>query len=350
MSKKVRVGFVGSGGIAGTHIRWLKPVEGVEVVALSDVSKEAMERQVKAHELGGVKTFTDYRQMLKMKAIDAVSVCTPNWLHYKPTVAALRAGKHVLVEKPMAMTAREAQAMCDAAKKARKVLSIGFQQRFRPDAQFVRRAIEEGKLGDIVYCRAQALRRRGIPSWGVFGRKDLQGGGPLIDIGVHIIELSHYLMGKPRPVAASAQTYTYLGNRKPDATAPWGDWDYKTYTVEDLAAGFVRFDNGATMAVEASFAAHLEEDIFTSTLMGTKGGARVGGGAPGIFTDWCGKMINLVPKAMEKDEAFGRKMRAWIESIRGAENPSPGEDGMMVQKILDGLYRSAEKGREVAIK
>jgi len=349
MSKKVRVGFVGSGGIAGTHIRWLKPVEGVEVVALSDVSKEAMERQIKASELDGVKTFTDYRQMLKMKDLDAVSVCTPNSLHYKPTVDALRAGKHVIVEKPMAMNAREAQAMCDAAKKARRVLTIGFQQRFRPDVQFVRRAIEEGKLGDIVFSRAQALRRRGIPSWGVFGRKDLQGGGPLIDIGVHIIELTHYLMGKPKPVAASAQIYTYLGNKKPEATAPWGDWDYKTYTVEDLAAGFVRFDNGATMAVEASFAAHIEDEIFTTTLMGTQGGARVGGGTPAVFTDWCGKMINLEPKAMEKDEAFALKMKSWIDTIRGAKNPAPGEDGMMVQKILDGLYRSAERGREVTI-
>jgi predicted dehydrogenase len=350
MGRKIRVGFIGSGGIAGTHVRWLKPVKGVEVVALSDVSQKAMDGLIQAQELDGCQTFTDYKQMLKMEDLDAVSVCTPNWLHYRPTVAALKAGKHVIVEKPMAMTAQEAQKMVDAAKTAKKVLTIGFQQRFRPDTQFVKRAIEEGKLGDILYVRAQALRRRGIPSWGVFGQKHLQGGGPLIDIGVHIIELSHYLMGKPKPVAASAVTHTYLGDRKPDATSNWGAWDHKTYTVEDLAVGFVRFDNGMTMAVEATFAAHIEQDIFGTTLMGTKGGASVGFGAPKVFTDWCGKMVNLEPRVLEKDEGFAVKMRSWIESIRGAENPSPGEDGVMVQKILDGLYRSAERGREVAIK
>lgn len=350
MSDLVRVGFIGSGGIAGTHIGYLKAIPGVEIVALCDVSREAIEKRIKEHNLQGVKVFTDYKPMLRMKDLDAVSVCTPNYLHYKPTVDALRAGKHVMVEKPMAMNAREAQAMCDAAKRAKKVLTIGFQQRFRPDAQFIRRAIAEGQLGDILYCRAQALRRRGIPSWGVFGRKDLQGGGPLIDIGVHIIELTHFLIGKPKPIAASAFTATYIGNRKPEATAPWGDWDWKTYTVEDLAVGFVRFQGGATMTVEASFAAHIEQDIFATTIMGTKGGAAVGFGPPRVFTDWCGKMVNLEPKVMEKDEAFAAKMRNWIAAIRGAENPSPGEDGVMVQKILDALYLSAERGREVAIK
>ncbi|NQT87449.1 Gfo/Idh/MocA family oxidoreductase [bacterium] len=350
MSKKIRVGFIGAGGIAGAHIKWLKPVANVEVVALSDPSTKAMAAQIAEHELDGCKTFTDYTQMLKMKDIDAVSVCTPNWLHYKPTVAALKAGKHVMVEKPMAMNAREAQKMVDVAKARGRVLTIGFQMRFRPDTQFVKRAIDEGQLGDILYVRVQALRRRGIPSWGVFGRKDLQGGGPLIDIGVHIIEMSHYLMGKPKPVAASAVTHTYMGDKKPDATSNWGPWDHKTYTVEDLAAGFVRFDNGMTMSVEATFAAHIEEDVFGTTLMGTKGGASIGFGPPKVFTDWCGKMVNMEPKVVGKDENFSVKMRSWIETIRGAKNPAPGEDGVMVQKILDGLYRSGERGREVAIK
>ncbi|MFP4056050.1 MAG: Gfo/Idh/MocA family protein [Candidatus Brocadiia bacterium] len=350
MAKTIRVGFVGAGGIAGTHIRWLEPVEGVEVVALADPARGALERQVAAHQLDGVKTFSDYRQMLKMTDLDAVSVCTPNWLHHKPTVDALKAGKHVLVEKPMAMTARQAKAMCDAAEKAGKTLTIGFQQRFRPDARFVKRVADEGELGDILYCRAHALRRRGIPSWGVFGRKELQGGGPLIDIGVHILELSHFLMGKPRPVAASAATSTYLGDQKPQATASMGDWDYKTYTVEDLAVGFIRFETGAALSIEASFAAHIENDSFSTVLMGTRGGARVGDGAPGVFTDYCGKMINLEPKVLDRQEAFALKMASWIDSIRGAPNPAPGEDGLVVQKMLDGLYRSAERGKEVAIR
>ena len=350
MAKKVRVGFIGAGGIAGTHMRWLQPIDGVEVIALSDPAEGACERHIKQYGLDGAKAFRDYKDMLKMKDIDAVSVCTPNWLHYKPTVDALKAGKHVLVEKPMAMAAREAAKMCETAKKCGLTLTIGFQQRFTPEAQFIRRAVAEGELGDIVYVRAQALRRRGIPSWGVFGRKELQGGGPLIDIGVHILEVSHYLIGKPKPVAASAACYTYMGDRKPEATAPWGDWDYKTYTVEDLATGYVRFDNGATLSIEASFAAHLEDNAFNSVFMGTKAGAIVDGGSARLFTDMAGKMVNIAPTVFEKDEAFGKKMRYWIEAIRGGKNQAPGEDGLAVQKILDALYLSSEKGKEVAIK
>jgi len=349
MSKKVRVGFIGAGGIAGTHIKGLKQVEDVEVIALADPAEGACERHIKNHGLDGAKAFKSYKDLLKMKEVDAVDVCTPNWLHKQPAIDALKAGKHVMVEKPMAMKAREAQAMCDAAKAARKVLTIGFQHRYKPAVQFVRHAVEEGQLGDILYCRAQALRRRGIPSWGVFGQKKLQGGGPLIDIGVHILEVSWYVMGRPRPVAASSSCYTYLGNKKPAATAPWGDWDYKTYDVEDLACGFVRFENGTTLTIESSFAAHIENNVFATTIMGTKAGAVIDSGAR-IFTDYCGKMVNMQPAALEKDSAFDLKMRYWIEAIRGGENQAPGEDGLAIQKILDALYLSAEKGREVAIK
>ena len=349
MSQKVRVGFVGAGGIAGFHIKYLKPIDGVEVVALADPVDGLCDKQIATYELDGAKTFTDYKQMLKMKDLDAVSICTPNWLHKQPTIDALRAGKHVIVEKPMAMNAREAQAMCDAAKQARRVLTIGFQHRFGPAAKLVRQMVDEGGLGDVLYCRAHALRRRGIPSWGVFGQKELQGGGPLIDIGVHIIEASHYMMGQPRPVAASANCYTYLGNKKPAATSAWGDWDYKTYNVEDLACGFIRFDNGATMAIECSFAAHIEKDVFATTIMGTKGGVESDGGVK-VFTDMHGKMMNVEPAVLDTVDAFEVKMRNWIDAIRGSANAAPGEDGVVVQKILDALYASAEKGREVAIK
>ena len=350
MSSKIRVGFIGAGGIAGEHIKHLVAIDGVEIVALADPAPGTCERHIKAHGLDGAKTFEDYQQMLRqMPELDAVSVCTPNGLHCQPTVDAFRAGKHVLVEKPLAMNAREGKRMCAAAKKAGKVFCIGFQQRFRPEARFIRRAIDEGELGDLLYCRAWALRRRGIPSWGVFGRKELQGGGPLIDIGVHILEVSHYLLGKPRPLAASASCWTYMGNKKPTATPPWGDWDYRTYTVEDLAVGFVRFEGGLSLTIESSFAAHIGQEGASTTLMGTKGGAKLNGGAE-LYKDYCGKMVNIQPQAYEKTPAFAAKMQNWIGAIRGGKNESPGEDGLAVQQILDALYRSAEKGKEVLIK
>ena len=344
--KKVRVGMIGTGGIAGSHAAGLQKIDGVEIVAGADVNEKALSSF--AEKFGFEQTFTDYRKMLKLKDIDAVSVCTPNFLHKAPTVAALKAGKHVIVEKPMAMNAREGQAMVDAAGSNGLVLTIGFQFRFSPQAQVIKRYAQEGGLGDIMYARVQALRRRGIPNWGVFGQKKLQGGGPLIDIGVHMIELAHYLMGRPRPVAASAGMWTYLGDKPSKAKCMWDNWDHKTYTVEDLATGFVRFDNGAVMGVESSFAAHIESNCLNVTLMGEKGGASF---SPlKLFKDEAGVMVNVDPVYAGEWSTFDYKMAHWIGVIRGEEkNDAPGEDGLMVQKVLDGLYGSAEKGREVKI-
>ena len=199
--KKLRMAFIGAGGIAGTHMRYLAEMDDVALVALADISEDAMAGR--AEEFGIDAAFTDYRKMLREVKPDAVSVCTPNGMHARASIAASTAGADVLVEKPMAMNAREAQGMIDAAKKSHRKLVIGFQHRYDPRTQFVRNAVEAGQLGKVVYARVQALRRRGIPNWGVFGRKDLQGGGGLIDIGVHALEMTHYAMGSPRPVAAS---------------------------------------------------------------------------------------------------------------------------------------------------
>jgi predicted dehydrogenase len=236
MSKTVKVGFIGAGGIARYQMSLLKKIEGVEIVAAADVNKAGLEQAAKEFEIG--KTMSDWRDLLRMKEIDAVSVCTPNKLHCEPTVRALAGGKHVIVEKPMAMNAQEAGKMCAAAKKAKKVLQIAFQWRFTPVAQMIRKQVQSGALGDILYVRVQALRRRGIPNWGVFGRKALQGGGPMIDIGVHLMEMAHYVIGGPTPVSASGACYTYHGNKKSNTICPWPNWDHKTYTVEDLAVGF----------------------------------------------------------------------------------------------------------------
>ncbi|MBU4201344.1 MAG: Gfo/Idh/MocA family oxidoreductase [Verrucomicrobia bacterium] len=220
MNKTVRIGFIGAGGIACWQAEQLKKIQGAQVVAAADVSDIALEKFKKQYNPPHV--FKDWKQLLAMPDLDAVSVCTPNKMHCLPTLAALKAGKHVLVEKPMAMNANEAKAMVDAARKAKRLLQIGFQWRFTPAAQLLRKRVASGSFGDILYVRCQALRRRGIPSWGVFGRKDLQGGGPMIDIGVHILEMAHFIIGAPKPVSASAACYTYLGDKKPAALCSWG--------------------------------------------------------------------------------------------------------------------------------
>ncbi len=347
MAKTIRVGFIGAGGIAKYQASLLQKVEGAEVVAAADVSDDALEKFKKDVPVKHV--FNDWKKLIELDEIDAVSVCTPNKLHYLPTIEALKRGKHVLVEKPMAMNAKEAKEMVDTAKKCKKLLQIGFQWRFTPSALMLKKQVEEGIFGDILYVRCQALRRRGIPSWGVFGRKDLQGGGPMIDIGVHILEVAHNVMGKPKPVKASASCYTYIGNKKPDVVCGWGAWDYKTYTVEDLAVGFIRFANGASLVIESSFAAHIEKDVFSFQIMGTKGGGTLD--PLQVFTDENGYMFNKTPYFIGRGDSFEYKMRHFIECIRdGKKSESPGEDGWVVQQMLDAIYESAEKNAEVSIK
>ncbi len=351
MSKTLKIGMIGAGGIAGTHIIYLKKIEGVEVNALCDISEKAAKATAEKYQIPNV--FSNYKDLLKLKDLDAVSVCTPNYFHAEPTIAALKAGKHVIVEKPMAMNAKEAQAMVQAADEAKKVLVIGFQIRYSPKAQIIKRAIDDGKIGKVLYARCQALRRRGIPNWGVFGQKKLHGGGPMIDIGIHIMEVTHYLMGKPQPIAASGACYTYLGDKKSDVLSALPNWDYKTYTVEDLAVGMVRFKNGATLVVESSFAAHIEKDVFNFTIMGEKGGARLD--PLTVFTDTSGTMFNMTPAYIDggndSDITWNAKMGDWIDCIRTGKKPTaPGEDGLATQKMLDAIYRSAELGKEVTIK
>ena len=346
---KLRVAFIGAGGIAGTHMRYLKEMSDVELVAQADISEAAMQRWAAQYEIPA--SFTDYEKMLARINPDAVSVCTPNGLHAPTTIAALKAGAHVIVEKPMAMNAAEARAMIEAAEKAGRKLVIGFQYRFDPKTTYLKHAIDAGQLGNIVYARVQALRRRGIPNWGVFGRKELQGGGPLIDIGVHALEMTHFAMGSPKPVAASGSTFTYLGDKPSEVVSQWPNWNYKTYTVEDLAIGQIRFENGAVLSIEASFAAHIEKDEWNFVLMGEKGGASWN--PSGIFRDDNGYMTNSQPGFLPGGgfgDCFKLKMRNFVEHVlHDAPTLAPAEHGWMVQKMLDGIYASAAKGKEVKL-
>ena len=349
-NKKLRVAFIGAGGIAGTHMGCYAEMDDVEMVATADISETAMARWTEKY--GISDCFTNYKEMLRKVKPDAVSVCTPNGLHAATTIAALRAGAHVIVEKPMAMNAREAASMIAAAKKSRRKLVIGFQQRYSPNSQFVKKAVDSGQLGKIVFARVQALRRRGIPNWGVFGRKDLQGGGPMIDIGVHALEVTHYVMGSPRPVSASGSTFTYMGNKKSNVVSQWPNWDYKTYTVEDLAVGQIRFENGAILHIESSFVAHIEKNVMNFELMGEKGGASWN--PPTIFRDDNGYMVNTTPGWLPRSDFgshFGLKMRKFVEHVLyDGPTLAPAEHGLMVQKMLDAIYTSAEKGQEVKIR
>ena len=343
---KIKIGFIGGGGIAREHMKHLSEIEDVELVAVTDISKPALDLCQETY--GIPHGFTNYKEMLEMDAIDAVTVGTPNSAHFEPTIDALRSGKDVLVEKPMAITAEEAAEMVKTSRDTDRLLVIGFQYRFSSEAQMLKRFIDRGEFGKILYGRCLALRRRGIPNWGVFGRKDLQGGGPLIDIGVHMIEAAHYLMGSPQPISAFGSTYTYLGDRPSETVSMWPDWDHKTYSVEDLAVGMIRFDNGATLSVESSFAAHIGKGEWNFSLMGEKSGGQYS--PPMVFKDQSGTMINMTPEHLPDINPFRYKMEHFVECIKTRQpSEAPGEHGVLVQQILNGIYRSAETGTEVPI-
>jgi predicted dehydrogenase len=348
--KTLTLAMIGCGGISEIQLDVLKEMPEVEIVAGVDARPERL--KVMEEKYGVKQLYSDWKKMLKEVKPDAVSICTPNGQHAPASIDSSNAGAHVITEKPMAMNPAECEKMIEAAKKAKKKLVCGFQFRFHPSTQFITRARDEGQFGNIMFMKCQALRRRGIPNWGVFGRKELQGGGPMIDIGVHVIEMAHYVMGSPRPVLASGNTWTYMGNKPSLVASMWPNWDYKTYTVEDLAIGQIRFDNGAIMHIEASFAAHIEKDTWNFTLVGDKGGATWD--PPQIFTDRAGTMINSTPAFLSKDtdftSLFRLKLRNFVDGVmHNKPLEAPGEAGLAVQKILDGIYRSAESGKEVKI-
>ena len=347
---KLRIAIIGCGGIAQTHIGALKDIPEAEIVAGVDIKPDRLEVMADKH---GVKAcYSDWKKMLKEVKPDAVSICTPNGVHAQPAIDAAKAGCHVMVEKPMAMNPDECKRMIDASKKAGKKLSVGFQYRYHPNSQFLTRARDENTFGKVMFVKCQALRRRGIPNWGVFGQKQLQGGGPMIDIGVHVIEMAHYVMGSPKPISASGNTWTYLGDKASNVASMWPNWDYKTYTVEDLAIGQIRFENGSILQIEASFAAHIEKDVWNFTLMGDKGGCTWD--PPMIFTDRAGTMMNEKPGWIsDKGDfptLFKLKLQNWIDGcLHNKPLIAPGEAGLAVQKILDGVYRASDAKKEVMI-
>ncbi len=350
--KVLRVACIGAGGIANAHLAEFAKMSDVKIVGLADPIKDPMLKKVEQYKLEESNCFTDYREMLAKLKPDAVSVCSPNGAHEENALAALESGAHVIVEKPMAMNAVQAAKMIQTAKRVKRKLVIGFQYRYDGRSLFLRNAVAKGDFGKILYARVQALRRRGIPNWGVFGRKELQGGGPMIDIGVHCLEMCHFVMGSPKPVAAVGNCYTYLGDKASSTKSQWAGWDWKTYNVEDLAVGMIRFENGAMLNIEASFAAHIEKDVWNFGIMGTKAGGQWDPAM--IFADQNDHMVNISPSYVPDGNWAGiwrSKMRDFVEHcLYNKATLSPAEDGLMVQKMLDAVYESASKGgKEVAI-
>lgn len=343
----LKVGIIGSGGIAqNSHMPGYAKVDNVVIDSVCDM-REATARQA-AEKFKVRNVYTDYRRMLRERKFDIVSVCTPNNFHADPTILALKSGAHVLCEKPIAASSKEANAMVAAAKRYKRRLMVGLNNRFTPQSQKLKEFIMAGELGKIYYVRVQALRRRGVPGWGAFIRKDMSGGGPMYDIGVHLLDLALWLMGHPKPISVTGNTYCAHGRRS-GIFMPWGAWDPKQYTVEDMGTGFVRFANGCTLALEASWSAHIPEDVWNVTLVGEEGGATT---SPlKIFQEKRATLLDVTPVRLPDGEpSHTTEIREFIKAIRNNKpTPVPGEQAAMATKILEGIYTSGKTGREVRL-
>ena len=334
----IKVGIVGT-GIGRLHANGYRKCPDVEIRAVCDID-EARARKA-AEEYGVKDVYTDYREMMKDPEIDAVSVCTPNALHAPVAVAAFEAGKHVICEKPLATNARDGKAMVDAGKKAGKIFMMAFNNRFRGDTQLLKKCIEAGELGEIYYAKTGWLRRKGIPGMGGwFTTKSMSGGGPLIDLGVHVLDLTLWLMGNPKPTYVVGSAYAKFG---PEIAERMGG----TYDVEDLATGLVKLENGATVFVEASWHSHIEREVIYTQLIGTKGGAEFN--PLRIYTDVNGNSADTV---LQHPNVSGHEMEIvhFVECIRENKTPiATGEHGLHIQLILDALYESARTGKGVEV-
>ena len=347
---RLRVGLVGCGGISHVHFTgWERLHPQCEVVAICDILPEALERRGTEFEVPRKAWYTDHRDMLEKADIDAVDVCVPNGTHAEISINALKAGKHVVCEKPLAPTPDEIRSMIQARDESGKILMTAQHQRFIRSSQNLKAYLDTGVLGELYYCRAHFLRRRFLPVRPSFITKCESGGGPCIDIGVHILDLALHFMGFPNPVSVTGITPCKLGKRT-DIRGWWGEWDRERMSVEDFAAGFVRFDNGAALSIECSWLLNIKEREYQRiVLCGTRAGAEwpeltVHGETAGSLTD-----TRLAFPDDRVDGHHTELLEFALAAMKGEPSPVPPEESLVVMRILDGLYRSYEAGREVEV-
>jgi len=354
MAKKVRIGIIGCGTIGSVHAKSYKQVENAEIVAMCDLIPERV--KAKAEEFGVAKTYTDYKKLLADPKIDAVSICTPNDMHAPIAIDALKAGKHVMLEKPMTLNQKWAQKILDARDKSGKLLQMGMVWRQKAEAQVVKQEIDAGNLGEIYQIRIRLIRRRGIPGLGGwFTTKARSGGGGLIDIAVHMLDLVMWASNHWDPTRVSAKVYSKFG-------APIKDYHYismwagppqmkGTFDVDDYAAGFVRFGKKCTLSFEVAWACNAEDEGYVEFL-GDKGGIRCGenSGVTNCKTEVNGRIADVAIHYDNTPNGFVLELQKFVNAVLGkGEIPATGEQGLVAMKLLDAIYKSSELDKEVEI-
>jgi predicted dehydrogenase len=349
MAKTLKVGVIGVGGIAGTHFPGWRQSPLTEMIALADIAPDTLKRV--GQEQGISLLYKDPRKLIANRDIDIVDVCTPNMYHAPLTIAALNAGKHVICEKPLAPTPKEIQKMIAARDKSGKMLMTAQHFRFQGSAQALKAEIDTGLLGDVYHARSWMLRRSAAPTRPGFIMKKHSGGGPCIDIGVHILDLTLWMMGHPKPVGVSGVTQAKLAHQK-GAFSNWGGPIPKSFDVEEFAAGFVRFGNGATLVLEVSWLLHHKttgEDM-QMWLYGDRAGAHWPSNELLSANNATRQLLNTQLQNAPDGKPHAKECMAFAEAIvEGKPSPVPAEQSLDVLAILDGLYRSAKTGKEVRL-
>jgi predicted dehydrogenase len=348
MDGKLRVGMVGLGFISVVHMDGYKRCPEVELVAFCDIIEERAKAACLKYGTPDAKTYTSYLEMLKTEKLDAISVCTENNMHSAIAVAALDAGVHVFCEKPMTISSVEADAMVAAAKRNGKKLSVGYQLRFTENAQMLHDMVVNGDLGKIYYAEAKAMRRRGVPTWGVFLNMGKQGGGPLIDIGTHLVDFTLWLMNDYSPVVSA------VGNLNSDLIPlggynDGGPWDIGKFEVEDGAFGMVTLQSGATLLVNATWAVNMKEPGRDGAILyGVKGGAELMQGLLTLNGEHHGRLWESTPRPVRDSSAlspYDKEIAWWVDClVHDTEPKVKPEEAAQVVKVLEAIYRSARNG------
>lgn len=350
MAKTLKVGVIGVGGIAKTHFPGWNESSYTEIAALSDLVPDTLNQVADAQ--GVARRYSNPQELIADPDIDIIDICTPNNYHAPLAIAALNAGKHVLCEKPLAPTPAAIQEMIEARDRSGKLLMTAQHFRFQGSAKALKAEIDTGLLGDIYHARSWMLRRAAAPTRPGFIMKEHSSGGPCIDIGVHILDLTLWMMGNPKPVTVTGVTQAKLAHQ-PGAFSIWGGpIPSDKFDVEEFAAAFVRFENGATLVLEVSWLLHHKttgEDM-QMWLYGTKGGSHWPSNELLRTNNETRQQLNTQLVISESGEPHAKECVAFADAVaNGKPSPVPAEQSLDVITILDGLYRSAETGREVTL-
>lgn len=362
MVKKLRIGIIGCGGIAHhKHFPSLRTLKDFcEMVAFCDIIEERATSSAESYGSGKAKVYINYLDLLNDDSIDVVHVLTPNVTHKRITVDALDAGKHVLCEKPMAHTAKDAQEMLSASKRTKKKFTIGYQNRYREDVQALYSACSKGALGDIYFAKAHAVRRRAVPTWGVFQDKSQQGGGPLIDIGTHALDLTLWMMNNYKPKSVTGAVFNKMADKCEGNL--FGPWDPKKVEVEDSAFGFIKMDNGALIFLETSWILNTTDTKEASvTLCGTEAGAAIKSDFTGkdeltfnrakygqLFEERMSDKATIALFEGTKQDPGQLETVNWLLSIINDKDPLVlPEQAFVVTQILDAIYTSHNTGKMI---